>query len=326
MVAVPMISPTASGHIRKINLARDLDHIADLLELCFPIHLDPDGQTFIREMRLKAQEMRIMNWLSRLDASESQRIAGFVWEENGNIIGNISLIPFQEKGKRIHLIANVAVHPDFRNKGIARALTERALGYLNRRNEPDIWLQVREDNPAAIQLYRSAGFKDEAVRTTWRIRPFAIRIESTNKFSNFSIRPRRSLSWERQKAWLDAAYPQKIRWNLPVNFDHLEPGILPYFINMLNGNRFRHWEVKSGDEPCGVISWQKTTTYANNLWLALSPVFEESHLPKVLNHVLGYCAPRHPLSIDYPAGVFTAQFEHVGFRPFRTLIWMRLVH
>ena len=167
----PVQKPINIDRIRSLDISSDLDQVADLIEMCFPISHDPDGQTYIREMRKAAREMRLFGWLSTLAEMGSTKSAGFVWEDSGEIIGNLSLIPFQNDGRRIHLIANVAVHPDHRRKGIARALTQHALAYLRRRGDPAAWLQVREDNPAAITLYRSVGFKEQAIRTTWRIRP-----------------------------------------------------------------------------------------------------------------------------------------------------------
>ncbi len=53
-------------------------------------------------------------------------------------------------------ILNVAVRPDFRRKGVARALFERAMQNFS----GSIFLEVRESNGAAIQFYKSLGFKE----------------------------------------------------------------------------------------------------------------------------------------------------------------------
>lgn len=309
--------------IRKLDLSLDLDQVADLIELCFTISRDPDGQTYIREMRKAARDMRLLGWLSTLAEMGSTKSAGFVWEDSGEILGNLSLIPFQKDGRRIHLIANVAVHPDHRRQGIAQALTQRALNYLRRRGDPEAWLQVREDNSAAIKLYRSAGFVKKAVRTTWRIRPKDCNRMAVQLSPKLHVRRRRQRDWRPHQAWLAEAYPFELRWNLPVEFNRFAPGVFQYMMNWLDGIRFKHWPFYLDDELQGVITWQKTSAFANNLWLAFPLEKEAEVLPGALVYVLNHLARNHPLSVDYPRGRSEAIFEELGFEPFRTLIWMR---
>jgi ribosomal-protein-alanine N-acetyltransferase len=53
-------------------------------------------------------------------------------------------------------ILNLAVGPDFRRKGVARALFERAMQNFS----GSIFLEVRESNRAAIKFYKSLNFKE----------------------------------------------------------------------------------------------------------------------------------------------------------------------
>ena len=53
-------------------------------------------------------------------------------------------------------ILNLAVAPEFRRKGVARALFEHAM----RNFSGDVFLEVRESNGLAIELYKSLGFKE----------------------------------------------------------------------------------------------------------------------------------------------------------------------
>ena len=309
-----------SNHIRKVEITRDLDAIADLIELCFPIHLDRDGETYLKQMRTAARDIRLLGWMSAFSDLGMKSASGFVWEEDGRIVGNLSLIPFKQPGRVFHMIANVAVYPEYRNRGIGRALTKRALGYLRRRHEPFVWLQVRDDNPAAYELYRSVGFTDMATRTTWRIRPFESRADTP---VSFTIRHRRKEDWVNQRNWLDKQYPTVIRWNLPVDFQRFESGIVQDLINTFDGRFYRHWAVEELDEMHCVITWQKTETFANNLWLAISDNCEDGVLASALAMVLKRLPRRHPLSVDCAKGQSTGVFESLGFQRFHTLIWMR---
>ncbi len=319
MIASP---PNLFSHIRKLDISRDLDHVADLVELCFPIQSDPDGQTFIHEMRKTARDVRLLGWLNDLAENGSRNPAGFVWEEDGKILGNLSLIPFQEEGRRIHLIANVAVHPDHRRRGIARVLTQHALNMLRRMGEKRAWLQVREDNPAAIELYESVGFTKQAFRTTWRIRPTDLKLNPLLNAPNVMVRQVNKGDWEKHRIWLLDAYPQLIRWNLPLDFSRCAPGMIQKIVNFLDGISLRQWAFEADGACQGVITWQKTDAFAHNLWLAFPKDGEEQVLPGALAAVLQRSPRIHPLSIDYPKGRFEAQFIALGFEHFRTLIWM----
>jgi len=319
-IASPNIS---KSQIRKLNISRDLDQVADLIEQCFPIHLDRDGQTYIREMRKAAREMRYLGWLSSLPDLGSNKAPGFIWEEEGRILGNLSMIPFKNQGKNICLIANVAVDPNYRRQGIARALTNHALAYLRRNQVSQVWLQVRDDNPAAHQLYKSTGFIDHLVRTSWRIKPGQFEPMDKDNLRNVSIGKRPKNIWEDHKIWLLNRYPESIRWNLPVDFSQFEPGLLQKISNFLEGVYLKHWTVYDQKECLGVITWQKTSTHANNLWLAFSDSWESSTLSYALHRVMRRLPKKHPISIDYPKGRFVDQFKVMGFKEFRSLIWMK---
>jgi len=65
-------------------------------------------------------------------------------------------------GDAFHLM-NLAIVPDFRGRGLARALVEEFLEEAARHNAPDAWLEVAVDNEAALALYAALGF--ETVRT-----------------------------------------------------------------------------------------------------------------------------------------------------------------
>jgi len=310
------------GKIRKFNLAHDLDPVADLIELCFPIHQDPDGQTYIKEMRKAARDMRFVGLLSSPTELEPSRNSGFVWEENGKIYGNLSLITLQQTGQNIYLVANVAVHPRYRRRGIAKKLTQHALAYLDGLGEKRVWLQVREDNEPAIHLYRSMKFVEQARRTTWRIRPVDFYEDQEKEVAHVIVRPRVRSDWKLQKTGLDEAYPGVLRWNLPVSFRRFTPGFSQNFSNIIDGAFFKHWTVSANGYSRGVITWQKTNTFANNLWLAFPGGQEEQFLYYGLKETFRSISKRHPLSIDYPHGRCEELFQSLGFDIFRTLIWM----
>src|SRR6185436_15007807 len=133
-------------YIRPLNVLRDLPAVADLIELCFSSTMDNDGQRYLSDMRRASHDDSFLNWAAHMTETASIPLMGYIWEQDGRIIGNASLIPFRDRGKRVYLIANVATHPDYRRRGIGRALTERSMKQARDRNAVAVWLHVRDDN------------------------------------------------------------------------------------------------------------------------------------------------------------------------------------
>ena len=77
-----------------------------------------------------------------------------------DVVGYISMQHIIDEG----YIANLAVLPDYRRKGIARALLLKLVDYANKQNLVFLTLEVRKSNSAAIDLYKSLGFANEGER------------------------------------------------------------------------------------------------------------------------------------------------------------------
>ena len=164
MTAVTQPSHSSiSSHVRPIESGRDLLAVADLVEICFSDTLDKDGRRYIRQMRAAARNPFAFGLVNRVSPS----LSGFVWEENGKVVGNLSLMPVVALGKPSFLIANVAVHPEYRQRGIAKVLTEESMAYILKRGVNSVWLQANDKNPIAVHLYRGFGFSEIARRTSW---------------------------------------------------------------------------------------------------------------------------------------------------------------
>ena len=99
-----------SPHLRHLDLRRDLNGVADLIEVCFLAQMDGDGLEYLRRIRETARNQSSFWFLFPPD-NASIPLHGFVWEEEGKLIGNLTLIPFFRDGSLNYLIANVAVHP-----------------------------------------------------------------------------------------------------------------------------------------------------------------------------------------------------------------------
>jgi N-acetylglutamate synthase-like GNAT family acetyltransferase len=250
-------------------------------------------------------------------------VAGFVWEEEGLIVGNISLIPVFVLSKRAYLIANVAVHPNFRRKGIAKSLTNAALEQIKNLRIRSVWLQVNSENPAAYLLYNSIGFTERARRTTWRSQK-----NWEPKFSGAKAilvsKPKRK-DWPNQQKWLNENYPNLISWHLAINTKQLVPGFLAGVNRFFDEKKVRQWAAHHEGQLIGTLSWQSSKGMADWLWLACTEENEDRVIKSLLPHAIQLLKVNRQLTLNYMAGRAVESFQEVGFKSHRTLVWMSLI-
>ncbi|HUO14153.1 MAG TPA: ribosomal protein S18-alanine N-acetyltransferase [Verrucomicrobiae bacterium] len=68
-------------------------------------------------------------------------------------------------------LENIAVGPDSRNQGIGNQLLRGLLDNAKETNSQAVFLEVRESNIAARQLYEKAGFHETGRRKSYYINP-----------------------------------------------------------------------------------------------------------------------------------------------------------
>jgi len=315
-----MIPPTS--RIRAIRLREDLRQIADLIELCFSQNLDDEGRDYIKHIRQTANTFSGFIFDNPTPENSTLPFNGYVWVENEKVIGNLTLIPLRNKDKGSYFIANVAVHPDHRGKGMGRMLTERAIRHVREHQGRQIYLQVRDDNDVAIRIYQALGFDEVCRRTTWIYRPTGQFVASPN--SGVVVTSRTQSDWPQQKAWLEALYPREIHWNIPFKLDKLEPTFSNWLNRFLFAEFQRSWSVRKESKLIGSITVEHSNEMHDYCWVATSPVWEDevirSTFPLIQRKVL---FPKR-LAVNYPAGRAKASFEQVGMRELNTLLWMKL--
>jgi ribosomal protein S18 acetylase RimI-like enzyme len=314
------LTTSAESHLRFFDARRDLEAVADLIELCFEETLDPDGRNYLGRMRSAAKSDTWWGWMSSAEWS-NPALTGYVWQEDGRTVGNVSLVPYFVRGQRFYLIANVAVHPDYRRRGIARAMTEQAIQYSRQHKSPSVWLHVREENLAAVQLYESLDFAERARRTTWFSTPdFATGGEPTGA----RFIPPNGRHWKQERAWLLKNYPPELSWHMPLKLNMLDPGLFGDFYRFLYNSYIHQWALVRGNRLLGAIAWQPTSSHANALWLALSAESDERIAYALLTYARQNAPSPRPLMLDYPARQHDRAIQAAGFYSHQTLIWMEL--
>ncbi len=198
MVSVPVTAAAAEG-LRQVNLRTDLAPLADLMEIAFADSMDNGGRAAIREMRALSRLGGGVSIFSGVNELVAGIGLGYVWMADGRLIGNVSIYPASLPAgfPRTWIIANVAVHPDYRGRGIARRLMETSLAAVRGRGE--VLLQVEERNVVARRLYETLDFDTEGVFTTWRRPAGARRPPPSNQPGPYITRRTRG-EWKQEYA------------------------------------------------------------------------------------------------------------------------------
>jgi ribosomal protein S18 acetylase RimI-like enzyme len=302
--------------------------VADLIEKCFSDSLDQDGKRYIQQMRNYAGWPGPFSWLQILPKWAGAPFIGYVWEQDGRLIGNVSLVPYRVSGQRNYMIANVAVDPEYRRQGIARSLTLHAIKHARKRRANRIWLNVRQGNQAAVQLYAGLGFLDRGRRTTWR----ASRHHNRNAHpADISIQPGKPADWPLLKMWLDRRYPADMTWHLQVNFDLLKPGFWATLKRTLSSTSLRQWSaIRDRQLKAGLAMQWNLTSSASNLFLAAPDYPDSSTITAIISHACRQAPKNQTITLEFPTGIKPSSrqideaIESAGFSAQQTLIWMEL--
>ena len=100
---------------------------------------------------------------------ENDRVFFAGWQEDGGpeVLGYVVSWHVLDEGE----VANVAVTPEARGRGIGAALLVAALEDARQRGTRAVFLEVRESNVAARSLYERHGFERVGLRKGYYVRP-----------------------------------------------------------------------------------------------------------------------------------------------------------
>ena len=124
-------------------------HVAQVAELEMICFSDPWSEKSV------ASELNnpLALWLV---AEENDRVAGYIGSQT--VVGETDMM-------------NVAVHPDFRRKGIAEELVVSLVEELKKLESHCLTLEVRASNEPAKQLYEKLGFQQVGCRKNYYRNP-----------------------------------------------------------------------------------------------------------------------------------------------------------
>lgn len=303
--------------LRPISPRKDMGRMANLIETSFAGELDQAALVMMREMRFFSRLGWMGHVFGRLFLPPAAYPDGFVWEEDGELIGNASLLPVG-RGSLRWVLANVAVHPGHRRQGIARELVLACLERGRARGAREIVLQVNHENQGAIRLYEQLEFRELTTRSEW-VRK-AVLLGSLERRGQ--VRSRHRAEWHRQWRWAQRLFPEGIQWPYELNQDWFAP---PGWLRTLSPVGSKHWvaEDRHGDLQGSLTARYSRDHQGWQLGLLLPPPSRESIAESLLAHAVASLARSGmTVHLSYPHQSLAEVLSRMGFRRRKTLTWM----
>jgi len=82
----------------------------------------------------------------------------------------VGYVIFWKIGEEVQ-VNNIAVHPDFRRRGLGETLLRKVISWVKQQGAQYITLEVRQSNRAAQALYFKLGFKPVGIRRFYYSNP-----------------------------------------------------------------------------------------------------------------------------------------------------------
>ena len=316
--AVSTGSPASDHGLRPFDARRDMGALADLIETAFAEQLDPAGRQMVAGMRLLARFGWFGAFLGRWLLPPAAKPTGVVWQEGGRVVGNASLMPVRNYSQR-WVMANVAVLPAYRQRGIAGQLVRAAIETARARGALQVILQVDRNNEAACTLYRHFNFGLLSDRTTWTRRRGLFRLGTAGCGR---AEPRQPEAWRQQFALAHRLHPEGLIWPFPTVSSMFRPQTLPVWSA---GSGTRHWVWRRSGELLGSLSLRPGVEPGlTRLVMFVASQARGEAEAELLDCALDAAGRSRAMILDYPTGEAVDALRQRGFEQRRQLLWMGL--
>lgn len=327
--------PSPTSGLRPVNLRTDLNALADLIEISFAATMDSSGRAAIREMRALSRITPSLGAVMGLNDLAQGIGLGFVWVEDGRLVGNTSVYPanWHSSVGSAWIIANVAVAPEYRGRGIARQLMLASMDMIRKRTASRhgracAILQVEADNTIAQNLYRSLGFISERTWNHWR-RSSTARVPPA--IHDVYISQRSAADWRSEYQLAQYVRPNErggMGWLRPLHPGLFNPPLFRRIGDLLSLRTMERLIVRSqADRKLRASLWIESAFAASTVQLTLmtDPDYAGIYDDALINLAARRFGLRSALSIEHPADdeVGSSVLQRHQFTRQRSLIHMR---
>ena len=322
-------SEVATSGIRPFEIGRDLRPVADLIAAAFAHELDERGQAALREMRWMSRLGGLLTIFSYPGSELEGFFGGFVWVEEGRVVGNITVQRADKFGHRWQ-IANVAVAPSHRGRGLSRLLMERALDHVRDHGGQYAVLQVYAENQVARTLYDHMGFETVAGMTELQARRLPSPLPPAQRVVDFH--PFAQAQWQALFELANNQLGAQAQWWRAVRRSEFERSAEElageWLWSTVGRRRIYRRAIQHGQRfDAALVVTAQRWSGAHRVQLWVRPEFYGQHERPLLEWAVRALAeyPLLPTEISISSDHVAALevLEQLGFRTVRTLITMR---
>jgi ribosomal protein S18 acetylase RimI-like enzyme len=316
--------------LRPVNLRIDLVPLADLIEVAFADTMDSSGRAAVREMRTLSRVSPALGLLLGMNDLAQGVGLGYVWIEDGRLVGNTSVYPANMPTGAAWIIANVAVDPAYRGRGIARQLVQASLEMIRRRSRArpaTAVLQVEANNEVARHLYDRLGFLPERTWTQWR-RSSTVRTPQSFNDPSIYITRRRANEWRAEYAMAQRLRAQGgMGWLRPLHPSLFRRPLLKMLGDLFSFRTFERLVIRGAEDDLRAVMWVESAFAASSVQLTMmvEPAYQGLYDEALINLLARRFSLRSALTIEHPDddAITAAILQKYQFSPQRTLVHMR---
>jgi ribosomal protein S18 acetylase RimI-like enzyme len=311
-------------NIRKIRLPQDIDDLAEVSLASFKYPENPEWNIQEDETEELEDQLKAIKrfWpLVRLGMLFSPMLRhlfmGYLCEEDGKIVG--ALMHQRRMSTDVcYYITNVAVHPDYRRRGIARRVVETALEEMRASGGKKVMLDVIAGNLPAYRLYEQLGwvhFSGTVHLDLDAVQPAVLPLPA-----GYEVIDLAPADWQTEFRFMQRITPQGVQRFDPVEETRFREGMVMRLLEPLTGVKRARAALRSSAGEIAALCGYRYRTRAggiNHARILVDPVHRDA-APFFVSHVTGRVqglAPGRRLEAMAPSWLpdVTAAAQQAGY-------------
>jgi GNAT superfamily N-acetyltransferase len=256
---------------------------------------EQEAKNFVDTLRAARRLWPLISLGRMISPGMRNGMRGFLWEEDGQPVG---LVATGQGANRTWWIANLAVLPEYRRRGIARQLVQASIECARHHGESAMTLDVIAENLPAYQLYQQCGFEPyngsvELIAPEGPLPPLSIP-------SRYIVRRLKANEWQPHFQVAKRITPTHVQKFRPITRERFQPRLVGRFINQII------------EHTSGISSWGMAVYSQENQEPVASAQFTARTRPGGFHEFNIRVDPAHPAVAAYSLSSGISLLQEAG--------------